>query len=239
MTKHHLKRINAPKTWPITKKENTFITRPHPGAHTFEEGLPLIVVLREILHLANTRKEVRYILNNRSVMVNGRRQKDPAFLIGVMDVLEILEVDKHFRMIFGKTGKLTLVPIAKEEATKVIFRVEGKKFLSRGKVQLVLRNGYTLLLPEAKTTVNVGDSVVLQLPQRTIIEYLPFIKGALAYFLRGTYRGQTATLQDITPKSVTIKQGDELLQTTKAYALVVGKETPLVTLGQTEQTKLS
>ncbi|MBI2548923.1 30S ribosomal protein S4e [Candidatus Woesearchaeota archaeon] len=230
MTKHHLKRINAPKTWPISKKENTFITRPHPGAHTLEEGLPLVVVLREILHLANTRKEVRYILNNRSVMVNGRRQKDPAFLVGVMDVFEILEVNGHFRMVFGKTGKLTLVPISKEEATKVIFRVEGKKFLTGGKVQLILRNGHTFLLPDMNTPFRVGDSVVLQLPERTIVDHLPFAKGALAYFLRGTYRGQTATLQEITQKSVTIKKGDELLQTAKAYALVVGKETPLVAL---------
>ena len=39
--KNHLKRIASPRTWLINRKSNTFITRPKPGAHSFEHGISL------------------------------------------------------------------------------------------------------------------------------------------------------------------------------------------------------
>ena len=63
MTKNHLKRIASPKTWKIGRKLHTFISRPNPGPHSLPMGMPLNIVLRDLLKFADTSYEVRKILS--------------------------------------------------------------------------------------------------------------------------------------------------------------------------------
>ena len=56
MVKSHLKRIAAPRTWDIDRKTTKFIARPKPGQHTLQLGMPLAVLLKEILKKMKTNK---------------------------------------------------------------------------------------------------------------------------------------------------------------------------------------
>ena len=56
MTKNHLKRIAAPKAWAVKRKEGAFLIRPNPGAHSLRSGLPITVVLRDLLGIAKSVK---------------------------------------------------------------------------------------------------------------------------------------------------------------------------------------
>ena len=49
MGKDHLARLAAPKTWHIDRKSTTFITKPVPGPHGLQSGMPVNVILKEIL----------------------------------------------------------------------------------------------------------------------------------------------------------------------------------------------
>ena len=42
--KEHLKRVAAPRTWPITRKTSKWVAKPSPGPHSQEHGMPLVVV---------------------------------------------------------------------------------------------------------------------------------------------------------------------------------------------------
>ena len=68
--KDHLKRLASPKSWPIKKKGIKWVKRPFPGPHSFKLGLPITIVLREMLCYAKTLKEVRSILNNKEILVD-------------------------------------------------------------------------------------------------------------------------------------------------------------------------
>ena len=57
--KRHLKRIAAPKKWAIDRKENTFITRSKPGAHTLDLSLPLGVIIRDFIKYTHTLREAK------------------------------------------------------------------------------------------------------------------------------------------------------------------------------------
>ena len=59
MGKDHLKRLAAPKTWGITRKNTKFITKPVPGPHGMQAGMPLSVLIKEILNYAGTTREVK------------------------------------------------------------------------------------------------------------------------------------------------------------------------------------
>ena len=52
----HLKRQNAPKSWPIPRKGTTFVVRPNFG---FSKGIPLLIILRDMLKIAENKKEVK------------------------------------------------------------------------------------------------------------------------------------------------------------------------------------
>ena len=73
MTKDHLKRINAPRTWPIKRKGIKFIVRPDPGAHSMDFGIPIIAVLRDMLPYASNKRDVLNILNFNDILVDSKK----------------------------------------------------------------------------------------------------------------------------------------------------------------------
>ncbi|MHA1832356.1 MAG: 30S ribosomal protein S4e, partial [Candidatus Baldrarchaeia archaeon] len=46
--KRHLKRLPAPRFWPIHKKEFKWTVRPSPGPHPMNRCLPLLLIVRDI-----------------------------------------------------------------------------------------------------------------------------------------------------------------------------------------------
>jgi len=53
----HLKRLTIPKTWKISKKESKWAVKPSPGKHPISKAIPLGIVIRDMLHYADTMKE--------------------------------------------------------------------------------------------------------------------------------------------------------------------------------------
>merc|ERR1711934_915365 len=70
--KKHLKRLNAPKHWMLDKMGGTWAPRPSTGPHKLRECLPLILILRNRLKYALTKKEVSQILMQRLVKDDGK-----------------------------------------------------------------------------------------------------------------------------------------------------------------------
>ena len=97
--KNHLKRIATPRTWVIDRLSRTFITRPKPGAHSLAQGMPLSVILRDMVKVASTTAEVKKILNNKEVLVDGKRRKDHRLIVGLFDIISIPELKQQFRIV--------------------------------------------------------------------------------------------------------------------------------------------
>ena len=57
-SRKHLKRYKAPKTWPIHPKEDTWTVKPSAGSHAIVDAIPLTLVIRDILKLADNLKIV-------------------------------------------------------------------------------------------------------------------------------------------------------------------------------------
>ena len=74
--KRHLKRLNAPRHWMLDKLGGVWAPRPSTGPHKLRECLPLIILLRNRLKYALTGKEVKYILMQRLVKVDGKARTD-------------------------------------------------------------------------------------------------------------------------------------------------------------------
>merc|ERR1712196_371234 len=94
--KRHMKRLNAPKHWMLDKMGGTWAPRPSTGPHKLRECLPLVLILRNRLKYALTKKEVQQICMMGLVKVDGRRRTDPNFPCGFNDVISLDKTDEHF-----------------------------------------------------------------------------------------------------------------------------------------------
>lgn len=225
--KKHLKRLAIPRSWPIPKKSNVFITRPSP-TRSMEFSIPLNMVFRDILKTAKTAKEVKHLLMNNYVFVNGVQVKDIKKVLGLMDVLEIKGTNEAYRMLLDTQGKLVLVKIKESEAKIRPSKLIGKSLLPKGKVQLNFMNGFNIIVE--KDSYKVGDVLVLEMPNKKIREHFPLEKGAQIFLFGGNYIGQSGSLVEMDERTVVIKSGKNEFKTSKDYIFVVGKDKPSINL---------
>ena len=95
----HQKRIAAPRNWVLPRKKHKFAYRADPGPHSKENCIPLGILLRDVLKIANTARELKIILNKKLVKIDGRIVTNINFPVGLMDVVEIAEINKSYRIL--------------------------------------------------------------------------------------------------------------------------------------------
>jgi small subunit ribosomal protein S4e len=237
--KKHLKRLPAPRHWPIKRKEAKFTTRVIPGPHPKEHCLTLAVLLREILGYAENMREVKAILSSGQVRVDGVIRKDGRFPVGLMDVLEITTSEERFRLLPKMRGGLKLISIGDAEAKYKLCRIETKTVVKGGKVQLGLHDGRTLLLPEGEKSSDYQtlDTLKVGIPKQKLMKTINLAKGAYAVVSRGKNVGIEGKILEIEKRhgthasTVTLQDPDgNKFQTALEYVFVVGKTKSEVTL---------
>jgi small subunit ribosomal protein S4e len=238
----HLKRLNAPDSWHIAKKTTKFITKTAPGPHN-ANAMPIAVWLRDHMGLARNLKEVKQILNQNDVIINGRSCRDAKMGIGIFDIISLPKINKFYRILRDKNGRHVSIEIDAEAAKTRLCKVKNKTVVAGGKVQLNMRDGANLL---ADNTYKSGDSIVLSLESETrfkIVDHFPFAVGNMAMVIGGRHSGKVARIVDIIkmPGSVPNKiiledeSAKTRFDTISPYIYMVGKQTPAIASWGIEQ----
>ena len=231
----HLKRLNAPDSWHIAKKTTKFITKTAPGPHN-ANAMPIAVWLRDHMDYARNMKEIKQILRQKDVIINGKACRDPRMGVGIFDIIALPKISKYYRILRDKDGRHVSIEIDAEAAKTRLCKVKNKTTISGGKVQLNMRDGSNLL---ADNTYKSGDSIVLSLEPETrfkIVGHFPFAVGNMAMVIGGKHSGKVARIIDIikVPGSVPNKiiLEDEKTQTKfdtiSPYIYMVGTKTPAI-----------
>lgn len=230
--KQHLKRVAAPRSWPIARKTSKWVAKPSPGPHSEENGLPLIVVLRDLLHVADKAKEIKQIMHEGKVLVDGKIRKDHHFPVGLFDVISIPEINANYRVMVGQDGKFKLVPVS--DAGAKLLKIVDKTTVAGGKTQLNFHDGTTML---ASNDYHTKDSIVLKVPEKTIDQHFNYEVGSMAFVIGGKHAGTLGKIKEIriikstTPNRITISTPAGDFDTVERYVVVVGKDTPAIDLG--------
>ena len=227
----HLKRLNAPKSWTIPRRTTKYIAKPLPGAHKLSESMPISLVLRQLGH-AGTAAEAKKILNAHQILVDGKRVRDLKSQLGLLDGVALPGTNEYYRIAFDKKGRLQLVPIPKGEAGIKLCKVVGKTTVPGGKTQFNLSDGRNILTD--KNAAKTGDSLLIQVPGQKIQQHIPLDKGALIYLLGGKHTGTFGVLEKIEDDEIIFTANGKSIATAKKYALVVGKDKPVLTLAKGE-----
>jgi small subunit ribosomal protein S4e len=194
MTKHQ-KRLSVPNSWPVERKTETFTIKADAGPHG-EAGVPLLIILRDVLGYADSRKEARYALNEDNVVINGKAVSDEERPVGMFDILAFDEREEYYRVFPGEGGRLSLTEIDADSAQSKLGKIEGKQNVPGGDVQLTLHDGETLLVEDG-SQYSGGDSVVVANEGTDIVAHFEYEEGALVTAVDGTHAGDIGRIESI------------------------------------------
>ena len=220
----HQKRISAPKSWMISRKSNKWITATNPGPHSKKFSIPLIVVVRDMLKIVDTRKEAKRILSEGKIFVNGIVRKDVKFPIGLFDLLTIPLENQAYRALFDRKGRLTLHKL-KNLDENLLARINGKTTVKEGKTQLNLSDGTNLLVDG---DYNTKDTLLLSVSNKKIVKRIEYKVGNLVMIIGGKHTGEIGTIKEVTviksSKYNTVKiSGEYDFETIEEFVMVIGE----------------
>jgi len=232
MTKNHMKRINAPKRWDVLRKKHKFITRPNPG-RDFSLSISLNTVLKDLLKKARTSKESKYLIRKQGVFVNAIRRYDEKFPVGFLDVIGFPSLKEHYRLLVNKKSKLFLLKISDEEAKVKLSKVMNKKQLSKDEIQINCSDGRNFILKKEDPylkQIKTNDSLLYTIPDQKLKQVIKLEKRALVFLYKGRHAGNVVVVADFDRDNIVFKIGDDVFETKKAYAFVIGKDKPVITI---------
>ena len=222
---NHQKRLSAPNSWPIERKGETFTVKSGAGPHG-QEGVPLIILLRDVLGYVDSKKEARYALNEGSVLINGQPISDESRPVGMFDILAFTERDEYYRIFPDQGGRLSLTPIAAEAAESRLAKIVGKQHVKGGATQLQFHDGSNLRVGE-DDDYDTKDSLVIDNDTKEVVAHFAYEAGALVTAVDGEHAGEIGEIAEITvtpssgPNIVRVEQDDGEFETVEEYVVVI------------------
>lgn len=229
----------------LDKLGGVFAPRPSTGPHKLRESLPLIIMLRNRLKYALTGAEVKKIVKQRLIKVDGKVRTDTNYPAGFMDVVTIEKTGEFFRLLYDVKGRFTLHRITPEEAKYKLCRVKRVQVGPKGVPFLTTHDARTIRYPDP--LIKVNDTVKVDLATGKIDDYIKFDSGNQCMVTGGHNLGRVGviTSRERHPGSFDIvhvkdSQGHSFA-TRLNYIFVIGKSStkPYISLPRGKGIKLS
>lgn len=141
----HLKRLAAPRFAPVARKQFVWLAKPMPGTHAAQESIALLALVRDVLNLADNAREAKRIIRGGDLLIDGRVVKRERFPIGLMDVVSMPKMGKHYRVVVDDHERATLKEIPEKSASFKLCKIERKGNVKGNKIQVGLHDGRNLL----------------------------------------------------------------------------------------------
>lgn len=224
MSKHQ-KRLSAPRSWKIERKRHHWTVKPRPGPHS-KDAVPLLLIVRDILHLADNAREAKRVLKEGKILIDGRPRRDHKFPVGIFDIISIPLIEKHFIVLPDRERRLIPREIDEEEARAKLCKIENKTMVKGGEIQLNLHDGKNIL---GSTEMKTGDSVLLSVPENKILDRFVYQEGSEAIVVGGRHSGEIGRIKEIKklrsalPNMVKIEGDGQTFETIEDYIFVVGE----------------
>ncbi len=197
----HLKRQEAPIKWQLPRKGTKYVVVPRQNK---ENSVPLLILLRDNIKLAKTRKEAKIMLRNSLIKVNGRVRKDERFSVGFGDIIDAEKI--RYRIFLTKTGKFYAKQIH-SDGLKKILRISGKKILNGGKIQLHFDDGRTII---SNIDYKTNEFILFDLEKSRIIKKIELKKGKEVFIAGGKHLGDTGKIEAVDKSSVMLMINEKI-----------------------------
>ncbi len=189
----HLTRKETSVLLPIRRKGTKYIARA--ASHVFT-AVPVLIAVRDMLKIARTAAEVKHLIHNKLLKINGKLVRD---MHESIKLFNLFEADKNYLLTLSSTGRFIFKETKLHER---LCKVVNRRLIEQGKTQLNLHDGSNLI---TKGDIAIGDSVYLDFAGK-MVKHKALAKGASVFVIAGKYAGLDSKLIDVVAKKVTIKQ---------------------------------
>lgn len=205
----HQTRKEAAIKLPLLRKGTKYIAR---ARSYVQDSVPVVIAVRDMLKLAKISKEVKQMIHQKLLKINGKSVKE---LKESIKLFNKFEAGKTYILTLSNTRKFIFEEIKSSEPR--LCKILNKRLVSGGKTQLNLHDG-TNILSEDK--VSVGDSLYLD-DKNAIKKYIPLKKGSDVMVISGKYLGAKGKVEAITENKISInfKGGQAELRKSQLIAL--------------------
>jgi len=177
----------------LDKLSGTWAPKPSPGPHKTRESLPLVILLRNRLKYALTKRETDLILMQRHVKVDQKVRTDSSFPAGFMDVITIEKTGEKFRLLYDIKGRFNVHRINDEESKFKLARVQKVETGKKGIPYLVTHDGRTIRYPNPD--ISEHDTVQWNFQDGKIVDFIKFDVGNLAMITGGRNLGRIGVIE--------------------------------------------
>jgi small subunit ribosomal protein S4e len=181
-----------PKEWPLPRKGKKYVLQ---SSHEQRGSIPVSVVLRDILKVCKTKKEVRKVCLKDLVKVNQKVRKDANYPIQLRDILTL--ENKNY-ILLRKGKRLSIEEIEDKKAKTKIVKIVGKRILSNGRIQANMEDGTNIL---TKEKFNCGDSFVLDLEKNLGMKVISLKEKSKVEVVKGKHGGKIGVVKEINEKN--------------------------------------
>lgn len=227
-----VKRQRAPSFWKIRRKHGQFVVRARPGPHPNAVCYPLGILLRDVLRVGQTMDEVKGILNDGKVSVDGVVRRSIGWPVGLMDTIELIPLSQTFRLLPKNRNLLVPVLLTKQGETNLkLLRVTLKKTIKGNKTQYGFHDGNSLVVTEQ---YSVGDTCLVDLSSRQIKSHLLLKKDSVVLVTKGENAGAIGKIEEIReglfslPKRSVVSFGDRTVEIPVQMVMSVGDKEPII-----------
>ncbi len=207
----HLTRESSSIKLPIPRKGTKYIAR---ASSHLNDSVPVVIAVRDMLKLAKTTREVKKMIAQKLLKINGKAIRDYRESIKLFN---IFEADKTYWLSLLPTGKFVFKELSKKEDR--LGKVINKRLIKRGVLQLNLHDGTNVLTKNKK--INTGDSVYLD-KKGNIVGHIPLEKGREVFIVSGKHQGNIGKIDSVDNSKINIKYSGGTAALNKS-ALVVLK----------------
>ena len=190
------KRMTAPDAWQIARKESKYVVSTARGPHD-ASALPIGIWIRDHMDLAQNTKEVKKILHDRNVVLNGKIVIDEHIGIDVFDIISFPKINKHYMILVDEKGRHTEHEISADAAKVQLVKIANKTTIVGGKTQINLTSGVNFI---GDNSYKGKDSLVIGIvgDDRFVVQqHFPFAVGNMAVVIGGQHTMKTGKIVEI------------------------------------------
>lgn len=204
----HQTRSEVIKQLPLARKGTKYIAR---ASRNSSNSVPLLIAVRDMLKIANTSKEVKGMIHNKKIKINGKIARN---LTDPICLFSRIETDKNYLLTMLPTGRFSFVE-TKDHDRKL--KIIGKMMVKGKKTQYALHDGTNII---SDKEFLVGDTLVLS-NENKVSKHISIDKGKEVFAFSGSYMGRQGKVQEVSGNKITVKFDKEEAVISKSHVIAI------------------
>ena len=192
------KRLVISRAAKIPRKNFFWGATPDAGKHSRESSVALLTVLRDYLKLGDKEREITRMLNSGFIKLDGKIVKSRKTAVGFMDVISVVPMEKHYRVLYDNKGRLIVREEDEKSSTIKPMKVFNKITTKAGKTQLTLHDGQNFLSDDK--SISTGDVLIMSVPEKKVQHVIKMQPGNKAFLTGGSHVGNIGTIKKVEVK---------------------------------------